>query len=158
MGERSDGAPWQDPVREDTPIWHRPRSSLLGHPTRSTFAEPAYGSCRTYAKRTDRVSHRSLDGAEERAAHRLHRPSSLVLIKKNKNRRTAGATWLKWPPIRRKRVAPYGRYLTSRLVTCLSLTENADLATNASGAAEIEGRWPRVVPSPNDFAHAVPAA
>jgi len=24
----------------------------------------------------------------------------------------AGATWLKWPPITRKRVAPYGRYLT----------------------------------------------
>ena len=39
-------------------------------------------SCRTYAKRTGRVSHRSLDGAEERAAHRLHRPSSAVLIKK----------------------------------------------------------------------------
>jgi hypothetical protein len=37
---------------------------------------------RTYAKRTRRVSHRSLDGTEQRAAHRLHRPSSLVLIKK----------------------------------------------------------------------------
>jgi hypothetical protein len=24
-----------------------------------------------------------------------------------------GATWRKWPPIRRKRVAPYGRYLTA---------------------------------------------
>jgi hypothetical protein len=42
----------------------------------------AYGSCRSYAKRTERVSHSSLDGAGRRAAHRLHRPSSLVLIKK----------------------------------------------------------------------------
>src|SRR5467141_1607327 len=35
-----------------------------------------------------------------------------MLIKTEQNRRTAGATWLNWPPIRRKRVAPYGRYLT----------------------------------------------
>ena len=47
--------------------------------------EAAYGSCRSYAKRTERVSHSSLDGAEERAAHRLHRPLSSVVIKKKKN-------------------------------------------------------------------------
>src|SRR5206468_7329468 len=60
---------------------------------------------------TERVSHRSLDAHSTRA-HRLHRPSSLGLITR-KHRRTVGATWLTWPPIRRKRVAPYGRYLTA---------------------------------------------
>ena len=44
----------------------------------------AYGSCQSRGKLTERVSHRSLDGAEERAAHRLHRPSSLLLIKDQK--------------------------------------------------------------------------
>ena len=48
------------------------------------FRGAAYGSCRTYAKRPERVSHRSLDGADERAAHRLHRPSSSAVITKRK--------------------------------------------------------------------------
>ena len=29
--------------------------------------------------------------------------------------------WLKWPPIKRKRVAPYGRYLTPELDTILGM-------------------------------------
>jgi hypothetical protein len=32
-------------------VWVARRSSFLGHPTRSTSAPPAHGSCRTYAKR-----------------------------------------------------------------------------------------------------------
>src|SRR5207249_10129220 len=88
-------------------------SSFLRRPTRSFSPSTAYGSCRTYAKRQERVSHRSLDGAGERAAHRLHRPSSLMLIENKTNRRTVNATCLNWLPIRRKRVASYGRYLTA---------------------------------------------
>jgi hypothetical protein len=45
----------------------------LERPTRSFSTSQACGSCRTYAKRQDRVSHRSLDGAGERAVHRLHK-------------------------------------------------------------------------------------
>ncbi len=38
------------------------------------LAEPAYGSCRTYGKRPERVSHRSLDGAQTAPPTTLHRP------------------------------------------------------------------------------------
>jgi hypothetical protein len=71
--------------RGGIPVWVASRSSFVGHPTRSISDVQAYGSCRTHAKRTERVSHRSLDGAGERAAHRLHRPSSSGLIK-NENK------------------------------------------------------------------------
>jgi hypothetical protein len=81
--EESDGAPRSIADREGIRgVWATSRSSHLGHPTRSILGAQAYGSCRSYAKRTERVSHSSLDGAGRRAAHRLHRPSSLVLIKK----------------------------------------------------------------------------
>jgi hypothetical protein len=84
---------------------NRERSAIAGYPGMGrlaivvpgasyavVFRDAAYGSCRTYAKRTERVSHRSLDGAEARAAHRLHRPSSSIVIKNENNRRTVGAT------------------------------------------------------------------
>ena len=45
-------------------------------------AGPADGSCRTHGKRQDRVSHRSLDGAQNAPPTTLHRPlSSTQMIK-----------------------------------------------------------------------------
>jgi hypothetical protein len=42
-----------------------------------------------------------------------------MLIENKTTRRTVEATCLNWLPIRRKRVAPYGRYLTTfQLVDC----------------------------------------
>ena len=77
---------------------------------------------------TERVSHRSLDAHSTRA-HRLHRPSSLGLITR-KHRRTVGATWLTWPPIRRKRVAPYGRYLTPAAIPDLACLRRRPLPSS----------------------------
>jgi hypothetical protein len=50
--------------------------SLHFSPRRGALTHPplAYGSCRSYGKRVNRVSHSSLDGRPSGAAHRLHRP------------------------------------------------------------------------------------
>jgi hypothetical protein len=51
----------------------------------------------------------ALKNAPPRGSIVPHRRSRL---RRKQNRTTAGATRLKWRPIKRKRVAPYGRYLT----------------------------------------------
>lgn len=57
----------------------RSRSTILEPPGSSSPIAETCGSCRTRGKRQRRVSHRSLDGAERRAAHRLPRSYDIPL-------------------------------------------------------------------------------
>jgi hypothetical protein len=66
-----------DPVSGHARGRPRARSSYLGHPTRSSNDEEAYGSCRTCGKRKDRVSHEILGRRTERAAHNA--PQAIIL-------------------------------------------------------------------------------
>jgi len=60
----------------------------------------------------------------------------------------AGTTWLTWPPIRRKRVAPCGRYLT---VSSGTLDMTRDGSPPRAALAMIFESLPRfVLPRPGD--------
>ena len=48
-------------------------SSLLWHPRRSWITERAYGPCPSYGKRKWRVSHSSLDGAQNAPPTTAHK-------------------------------------------------------------------------------------